>query len=32
MTPVSNYADYMELINEGYTNSGKKPLYSQKDD
>ena len=30
MTPVSNYADYMELINEGYTNSGKKPLYSQK--
>ena len=23
LTPVSNYADYMELVNEGYHNSGK---------
>ena len=29
LTPVSDYARYMELINEGYVNSGKKPLFSQ---
>ncbi len=29
LTPVSNYAQYMELVNEGYSNSGKKPVFSQ---
>lgn len=29
LTPVSNYAQYMELVNEGYANSGKKPVFSQ---
>ena len=29
LTPVSNYADYMELVNEGYTNSGKSTFFSQ---
>lgn len=30
LTPVSDYARYMELINEGYANSGKKAPFSQK--
>ena len=30
MTPVSDYARYMELVNEGYRNSGKRPVFSQK--
>jgi TonB-dependent starch-binding outer membrane protein SusC len=30
LTPVSNYADYMELINEGLSNSGKATVFSQK--
>lgn len=29
MDPVSNYADYMELINEGYLNSNSSPKFSQ---
>lgn len=29
MRPVSNYADYMELINEGMERSGKNTIYSQ---
>ena len=29
MRPVSNYADYMELMNEGMLNSGMNTLYSQ---
>lgn len=29
LTPVSDYATYMELINEGYLNSGKKAPFSQ---
>lgn len=29
LTPVSNYADYMELVNEGYTNSGQATFFSQ---
>lgn len=29
LRPVSNYADYMELINEGMRNSGKNTIYSQ---
>lgn len=29
LTPVSNYADYMELINEGYTNSNLGTIFSQ---
>ena len=29
MNPVSNYADYMELINEGYTNSGLATQFTQ---
>ncbi len=28
LTPVSNYADYMELINEGYENSGLSSVFS----
>ncbi len=28
LTPVSNYADYMELINEGWKNSGKPRVFS----
>ena len=28
MDPVSNYADYMELINEGYTNSNSNAVFS----
>lgn len=28
LTPVSNYADYMELINEGYINSGQKAQFT----
>lgn len=27
--PVSNYADYMELMNEGYQNSNLAPIFSQ---
>ena len=27
MHPVSNYADYMELINEGLSNSGLQPVF-----
>ena len=29
MEPVSNYADYMEYINRGYTNSGQGSIFSQ---
>lgn len=29
LEPVSNYADYMELVNEGYTNSGLGTIFSQ---
>ena len=29
LTPVSNYADYMELVNEGYNNSNLLPKFSQ---
>jgi TonB-linked SusC/RagA family outer membrane protein len=29
LTPVSNYADYMELINEGYANSNLATVFSQ---
>ncbi len=29
LTPVSNYADYMEYINEGYSNSGMSTVFSQ---
>lgn len=29
LTPVSNYADYMELVNEGYTNSNLTTKFSQ---
>lgn len=29
LTPVSNYADYMELVNEGYTNSNLATKFSQ---
>lgn len=29
LTPVSNYADYMEYVNEGYTNSGIATYFSQ---
>ena len=29
LTPVSNYADYMELVNEGYANSNLKTIFSQ---
>lgn len=29
LTPVSNYADYMEYINEGYTNSNLSKYFSQ---
>lgn len=29
LTPISNYADYMELINEGLTNSGLGTVFSQ---
>lgn len=29
LTPVSNYADYMELLNEGYDNSNLLPKFSQ---
>jgi len=28
-TPVSNYADYMQLINEGYINSNQPSIFSQ---
>lgn len=30
LTPVSNYADYMELVNEGWKNSGKSRVFSDK--
>lgn len=29
LTPVSNYADYMELVNEGYANSNLPTIFSQ---
>ncbi len=29
VTPVSNYADYMELVNEGYLNANQKAPFSQ---
>lgn len=29
LTPVSNYADYMELVNEGYANSNLATVFSQ---
>ncbi|MCH5232246.1 MAG: TonB-dependent receptor [Muribaculaceae bacterium] len=29
MTPLSNYADYMEIINEGLSNSGQTEVFSQ---
>lgn len=29
LTPVSNYADYMELVNEGYANSNLSTVFSQ---
>jgi len=28
-TPVNNYADYMELVNEGYTNANQPAIFSQ---
>lgn len=30
LEPVSNYADYMELVNEGYANSNLATIFSQK--
>lgn len=29
LTPISNYADYMELVNEGYANSNLAAVFSQ---